>query len=72
MFDDLDDVKEFMQWCSKMGVSRAKLGDVEFEIFPAKLASDFVESRENTVIPEPTGNRSNNDDEEALFWSSGG
>lgn len=72
MFENIEEVKEFMRWCSKMGVSRAKLGEVEFEIFPAKLANDFIEERDRQLVSEPNGQNSDDLNEEELFWSSGG
>ena len=72
MFKNIDEVKQFIEWASERGVARAKIGEVEFDIYSVKLLENVSQSqiRNNaepvkpTTVPEDT--------DEDLFWSSGG
>lgn len=72
MFKDIDEVKAFIEWASEQGVARAKIGEVEFDIYSVKLLENVSQSqlkeRAEAVTPEPAAE----DNEEDLFWSSGG
>lgn len=71
MFKSIDEVKAFIEWASKKGVARAKIGEIEFDIYSVKLLQDVSESQIQAVdkVNKPDGEDFNEDD---LFWSSGG
>jgi hypothetical protein len=51
MFETIEDLKRFIEWASKMGVARAKIEDIEFEISPVKTAANMYEE---PVVSKPS------------------
>jgi uncharacterized protein YjaG (DUF416 family) len=73
MFKNIDEVKQFIEWASERGVARAKIGEVEFDIYSVKLLENVSQSQIRNTMSEPTLKKSDDvDEEEDLFWSAGG
>ena len=86
MFKNIDEVRQFIEWATKMGLARAKIGNVEFEVSPMKSAE--VVSNGQFMDPEPEReikqeddsdyqmpddpNRMTKEEQELLYHSSGG
>ncbi len=80
MLSDIQDLQEFMQWCIDKGVRRAKIGDIEFEMSDYGLTKDLMEfgspttplkDAESTSMSSKTmADTGQQDDEDALYWSS--
>ena len=74
MFDNLEDIKLFIQWCKEHKIKSFKLDNVQFEL--SEIA--FIENMEDysdklqTEANESKFEKDQQDkeDEELLFWSS--
>lgn len=71
MLKTMEDVKEFIEWASKMGVARAKIGEIEFDIYPTKLIEhSSAYDKATTRTEELSDEQKRLQEEEELFWSS--
>jgi len=74
MFDNLEDIKLFIQWCKEHKIKSFKIDNVQFEL--SEIA--FIENMEDysdklqTEANESKFEKDQQDkeDEELLFWSS--
>ena len=74
MFDNLEDIKLFIQWCKEHKIKSFKLDNVQFEL--SEIA--FIENMEDYSYKLQTEaneskfekDQQDKEDEELLFWSS--
>jgi len=80
MINDLEELKDFMQWCAVNGLRNVQIGDVKFELSDYALTKHLLDLEQAQSAPlkdtESTSNSSKTmadtaaEDEEILFWSS--
>lgn len=77
MFDDLEQVKQFIEWAKQQKLARVKIGDVEFEVSNIGLieaSPDLDKTLEKVTTVTTKATLDNKDaekeDEDLLFWSS--
>jgi len=79
MIEDIQDLKEFMEWCIAKGIRSAQVGDVKFEISDYGLTQHLMEigtqnaplkDTESTSMTSKTMVDTTPDDEDLMFWSS--
>lgn len=81
MIQDIQDLKEFIEWCVDKGIRKAKIGDVEFEVSDYGFTKDLIEygtvgpstplkDTESTSLSSKTMADTGQQDEEDLYWSS--
>ncbi len=52
MLKNLKEVKEFIVWAKSQNISKAKIGDVEFEISPLHYAQEQIDQEMKNVSSE--------------------
>jgi hypothetical protein len=77
MFDDIDQLKQFIVWAKSQKLARVKVGDIEFDVSNIGLieASPDIEKTLEKVTTVTTkanlsANEQEKEDEELLYWSS--
>lgn len=76
MITDLEELKEFVEWCSAKGVRSMQMGDVKFELSDYALLQGIqsIESQTSPSLDTPAAPSQPNtdaaDDEELLMWSA--
>lgn len=77
LVSSIAEVREFIMWARSIGLKRAKLGDVEFELSDITIAVDAEakaqrapEERDTSKTMTDTLPINEQDENEDLFWSS--
>ena len=75
MIKDVKELKNFIKWCKKNGVSNISIGDITFQVQPDIQEMPVKEFYKSLSVPAPEEELPNSKeeeiDEELLFWSSG-
>lgn len=79
MITDIQDLKEFMEWCSVKGIRSVSIGDVKFEISDYGLTKHLMDMEPQTAPLKDTESTSDSsktmadtaaEDEDLLMWSA--
>lgn len=68
MFENPEDLKDFILWAKQQGVQAFKVAEVEISFSPYAVAEAQEQQavKANPTTPEPN----TNEDDELLYWSS--
>jgi len=77
MLKNIQEIKQFIEWAKENKVKSFKSGDIEFEISELAMIPGEEENQariksllESTETITDTDPEANEDDEEALYWST--
>jgi hypothetical protein len=73
MFNNIEEVKSFIEWAKTQKIKSLKVGDVEVEISEISYVEELGEQTENPLQRKDilAASKETTEDEELLFWSAG-
>ena len=75
MWESIEDIKLFIEWCKENKVRSFKSGDIQFELSELSFVEgvDGYADKLQTAVDESKFEKQQQDqeDDEMLFWSSG-